>query len=1636
VGFEHRHERARHDDDVWLAGLAARHDVDVDDAEAILAEARRRAAEDPHRRSIGRWFALVLESQRSTGARLEVGKLARTDAFGRPRWRAERPELAPGRYTRTMRAISDETDGRSAPRRPPSLTDWLPATSPALVATPATIDPARPLFRDAVGPRPDRVPRWALDAIAATLQSSSATLPLDLRRMFEAELRTSLDHVRVFRVGESRAAAALRLLGARALTVGNDIVLGPDAAEAGTADGDHLLAHEVHHAAHPDGADGVSDTADATERAAQDFADRFTARARRNPEAAARAAVDAALAQAGVVVPAAHRDLLATYYGEGIALGAWILGADRDGQLLAGMLAHCEHHAACGHSPRRPPVASDEPTADESLDDATRARIEHTTGRPLGDVVVRRDAAVAARGRLGEAIGKVIRLAPDVPGPDTDEGRRVRLHEAAHVAQQDAPAAAGPTAAVEADAHAVADAAERGEARAPRVRADAGAAHGLSAGDVANAVGVDPMDLLRRFAPNLHSLLSGGFDGVVRQVGDKAATALKPVVDALDVTQLSRPILQWAAGLKKDALGFGALTGCCECFDDALAKALASVQGALASPAGQQLKAWISGAQGSANSWLTDKIKSVTDFVAGIIDTLLSGYETLREYAGPVIQEIWSRVADALGLDKSLSPAAAIKKKVQELWDELMKELEPLRKAIAEVWEFLCEETFIGDLVKFVQDCQKLVNAIQLCRQSRSRNPQTWLGILAREMKGTVFEGLITDLQSGYDTATAVVQSVERWIVRVLDKLGIIAAWNAAAPAIAAIGNAIKSFARSVQTALGDIKRIVHETLTAIAQAFRQIYEAVRPLLNFVVGFGYALAMLLGGNPLPMVMFVLGNLWLYALPDCYKEALCNFVLDIAISVFEWLPASFPLVVLIRSTALGFLRRLRAAPAAQKITGMDMLARLWAGDIEFAAGLFVGFFKGLWNSTPGMLVQLSLWSLTAPFEAMYAAYSTLTRMTGTGFASLAQNAEWLVDLMSRAQGVEADADGNVAQGPFAEPEGGDAPGGDSEETEVAAPEIGEPAPEEDEEPGSSSSPNPAGDGPAPGGEDENGNGNDELEDQVWDPLPPLPDLGQFVQVLEKWRNGMSREDITAMLGNFNLQLEDMGKQAGTRAAESFIAAMTARETPYRIGELVGTVVGFVTGEVLINLIPVGGQVATVASKIPQIAKLALQALKTFPTFVRALEALRAVLAPALKAFARFGDELAKLGKMILKWFDDLMVWAKGQLTKLMAWLERNFPKLRRLLRRLLRKALSDDLGEIADDAAEEAWERLESQLGDQVYTQGEIQQRLQGMRIRHPRDVQLQLRMVAHRSSWEIRATARKGAKSKSSDEGRGWVVTAFETRTPYYAPESDWWNHHRVLDRAADDLEDWRPPATARTFADRYQALRTAIEAEKTQGQGKLRMRGITFEFRLEDQASAERDHEATITLILTPNARTKRVMKSVHKASHLGATKDGDTFKGDFGHADWNWTGMDGGALIKHPVNSWGGYTHNVTTMPKPTGDYRHGGRTRGWDAEPWRRHIDGKVADKRKATPGLSLDDAQTKVREEENARAGTSIATWETLYLRKWQGHHIHEVSWAGDHDIANIIYVELTQHQHYSGWWDARAREIKDELGIAR
>ncbi|MBB5503101.1 DUF4157 domain-containing protein [Paraburkholderia sp. MM5384-R2] len=199
-----------------------------------------------------------------------------TSGPAKPAGDVVRPVPSLKRHGATARDPAPEAAQRTrAPDATPSVTPPLSSSIPALAlgerAAGARGSSNYPLIRQA---------------------TQSAGRPLDdaLEARFAAHLQTDLSDVRIH-TGEqaSRSAEGIE---AQAYTVGQDIVFGVGQYRPDSADGQHLLAHELAHVAQPDGprTRAVSQPTDASEREADHVADALMQGQTARPRIAATAA--------------------------------------------------------------------------------------------------------------------------------------------------------------------------------------------------------------------------------------------------------------------------------------------------------------------------------------------------------------------------------------------------------------------------------------------------------------------------------------------------------------------------------------------------------------------------------------------------------------------------------------------------------------------------------------------------------------------------------------------------------------------------------------------------------------------------------------------------------------------------------------------------------------------------------------------------------------------------------------------------------------------------------------------------------------------------------------------------------------------------------------------------------------------------------------------------------------------------------------------------------------------------------------------------------------------------------------------------------------------------------------------------
>lgn len=1531
--------------------------------------------------------------------------------------------------------------------------------------------------------------------VAAVLGQPGAPLPAEVRRRLEAAVNANLGHVHVHTGAAANAAAAA--VGARAFAVGDELVFADGAYAPGTEAGEWLLAHEATHAARHRG-----EATEAAESEASAIADAHVGTRRRSADPEHRLAIEQMLRDAGVAVGSEDVDRLAIQFGDGLAITRWSLGAENQNAVahVARLVEHARGHQC--------PTGCEHPAHVEKLDAATRKTVENTTGIALGDVIVQRDAAMAAD-HLGETTGNVIRLAPGLPGAEDPLGRQVRVHEAMHVAQGKVATTGAPVAAVEAEAHAATDAAARGERQPLSAGTAPGEAYAFSLADAAKALGVDPMGFVREHFPQIASFFQGGFEPMLQKLGDAAGTALKPVLDGVGITALQSGFASLTSAFKPGE-GHGILNGCCECLDHALAGLLKSVKGALDSDTAKTLKHWIDLAQEASNN--------------SIIDTLFDFFDTLKTFGGPVlgaIQQvgvwidqantavggslIWKTLAPLFGLDGSLTPIDAIKKKLSELWEGVKKTVEGVKAVIAAVWTAIKQDPVVAAIIKLVTDCGKLWDAIKKVRDAKSKDPQVWLGILAKEMKGTIFSGLIDALKSGYDTAGSLKDTVTGYVMRILGAMGVLSAWNAAVPYLNAIGTVLKSWAKTIQDAFIAIKTAVVKAIDDLTAELKSIWTGIKPYVDFVVGLGVAIALTASGQIWAIPSFVIGQLWLHVLPHCYKESLTTFLLDLFIMLVGWFPAKHPIMIVVRSATLSFLQTIKAAPMEKKIGAMDTIAKVMSFDVEVVAGFFVGVVEGLWNSSLGFIVQAALFPLQMIGGLLLTVAEKLGSVVGKGFGDVFAGASWIVDAMANAKKVDPSGKGGPAPGGGGGGGGGatttpgsPTPGGTSPtpgQPDPAAPQptiqtpatvtasapptssTGEDSPDPPASAGPAARPPaappgtpPAGATPAPGGAEP---GTLPPGGPLFEGFPSFPSLPPTGALLDKvFHKGITRAEIEEMFKKFNLALDSMGTKVGAEAANKLLPFLNSSAAPYDIGEILGEVVGWLAGEIIMLVFTEGVEnaIAKVTEELFDGAKLLERIGEMFPKLIEWLEDLKKSLAPAIEAFEKISEEVAKFFKKVKSWVEEVIAWVKRQGERLMKWLEETFGELGKMARKALNWLVKEE-GEIeveleAEAAAEAAFLEVDAMVHGAAVSHGAMEAKLREVKVPHTPDVHITLKLETLGEWWSIKATGTKGDKRGVGQAvGRGAILWS-EELVPYYTAGAHGIRHAEILEAAYLKLESEaraleETEGKEETLHTAYEQVQRIAQATQREGQSQLPLANTHFYIRLEAENTPDVQEQgiSETTFIITPNTKKKKKPIHIYKSqkSCLGAVKANGLFKGSFDPAQkvgkpktsWNWDGYPSGPITQHPANVFLGYrnAHTLGSLKPPETTYNFiGGDTPGgkhkkqWTTELALR-VENKALDLQAANPTLSPTAAKTQAKAALLAEYHTNFnatLTWEDVELnggRRWEAHHIWENSWGGGQERSNFQYLAFTDEHHaFSKFWNNRARDIKTGLGI--
>lgn len=1412
---------------------------------------------------------------------------------------------------------------------------------------------------------------------------------------------------------------------------------------------------------------------------------------RRIGEASDREAVQRLLDREGIVVEPVQLDGLARLYGPSTS---WSLRpAATAWDALQRLIEHAGHHA--DPAPRHPRATAGPPTGgEEVLDDATREAIARTVGFDVGPVPIVRDPELVGRG--GAAARGAIHLEPGLA--DDRHGREVRLHEAVHIAQTRVPGPVAEQELVEVEAAHVARAAERGERMAPQLRADQGRAYGFDLPGI-DLPGIDlpslsPIDLLRKLAPDVTRFIDQGFDGLLEHLGGAANHMFQDVLDGLGVNKFVDGFKSLTSAVGPGSMVFGVLTGCCECLDSALGKLDGKLDQFLASDGANKVKNAIGAAQESQKNQILDEGAGFFAFlqkfggpVLGIIEGAASAIEWVKKKVGPLAKKVWELICHALGLDVSLPPLEAIKKKLGELWQKASAALAPLRDAIHGAVEWLKNQSPLAPLFKLAGDVKKLVDSVKKLLAAKARDAKTWLATLAKDLAGTVFEPLLGALMTGRAALLVAADAVAAWFNAVLGKLGLLEAWRTSIAFIQQIVATVQGFVHKVKAALAAIGQEIEKVLREIADACQKFYGAVKPLLDFVCGFAVAIAATMMGNLLALPLFFLGNLWLHVLPECYKEPIVDFCIKAFIKVVQWLPAKgLPIWSLLKSAMLAFLNQLLGTPRDRKMKAMNTVASLVAGNVEFTAGLVVGVFKGIYDSTIGTVVfifETAIWLAQMGIEVAAFAGRSVADILGAG---------GLVDFMRDAG--ESTTGVDEVERDLAGGSRGDAKAQDVEDVEEDAPvelgpdELPDDTPDEDSDPGN------VGDEPAvlsgteePSSDD--ADASSAADDGRIDPPPPIPeDLRSGRALFDAvFKHGVTRKDLEELLTTIGTGLEAAAKQAGAEAAKALIDALNRDGIAYQIGETVGRIIGMVAVEVALAVFTGGAGLGKTAVTL---TKFAVKFAKNLPRLMKMVKWVLDAIRPALQALGRLKKGIGAWAGKLARYMDDLIEWGNKNIQKLVRAIKARIrgekspgrpgrPHDKRHKdgpdddppgRPRDKKKRDEDLKIAAMRGARAGWRRMDD-LAGAVHPVSAPRTRLGSTMVRRVRGIRVDLSLTSLGSGWKVKAVASRRGRRATARSGEGWITRA-DNRSKWYAIKNEKRLHADIIEDAFAAMRRGysQHGNESTTGKNQYQLLEKLTDEQKRLGQQRVTLRGVNVKSEMESYPSAEKDHDVTVEIIITPNRRSKKAQFPLHAGNKYDATAAPGSTRAAY-DVEGPWAKIreyhghqyPDPPIDTHPANAYLGAQEHPFF---PDGRYhtRKGINSPGGmhHVEGWRTYLRGqlqsmkrlKLAELQKAEPDASEARLQVLQKEAEKAarefllehygRRYPGVKRWDELELKHdpamgsspshgFNAHHIVPFNWGGPDAIRNICVLRQkrttafsSEHQPYTNFFESKVK----------
>ncbi len=903
------------------------------------------------------------------------------------------------------------------------------------------------------------------------------------------------------------------------------------------------------------------------------------------------------------------------------------------------------------------------------------------------------------------------------------------------------------------------------------------------------------MSFLRAQFPAIAALIDEGLLAPIRQAGEALDQWVQQLIEQSGLLELEATLLEIEHSGICQPTTPEEQADLCHAFEQVMQGLLAEFDRLLASPFARDLQRSLTASRNAALDEQVGLLDSLFSFAQSAASQVLTWWNAIEQainglyqVLGGYVCAIWRHIAAFLDLPIDLDPITALRQALEALWADAIALVQPILDGLREAWRWLCEETFLATLFELIDMVRRAWDQLGRLWDWFLAEGEAFLVALARAAEANIIAPLRALLAELGRLMHQVADAIHEFARGLTERLEALLAWLTDIPILGALVRLLRALLAPLRT----LSAIALECLIAFlhlqAEVVGNLLHYLRVFADIVVGLMLAFT----APPLTIALFLAGNVWLRLVPDCYKLAIINFLLDVVIRVIEFFPAPADIALFVLYEAgKRFLRYLRDDDTDRKVRAVDLVARIFAGDLEIGAGMFVGVLEAIWDSTVGLVIMLI------------------------------QALAWLMALPLRLLGFGAgDSDA---------PE---APEQISEQTEAAGEQAGDDAeavtvgPPRDEEQ------RPTGDDVGPDNQSESSGGFDPTRPPA---LPP--ELARVRDVLEGFvSQRFTREDLQRLLQEFRDGLRDSIGPLAKRGAESLLGAMTAEGAGFSVGRVIGYAIGLVLVIVLLAIFTGPGAAAGGAGGLSgALGSAGRSGVGGARALAQALPRIRAALQPLLQNLGRVVPQIRSFLQPIWPWIDDVLRWLRVIVRGARTIWRSLPPWLRELISTWARWKL------IAETRAAAAWRALSADLQNEAIDSGDLRRRLLLIRATvgqtMPPGLKLRLRAEFDTDDdhWQLKATVRRSifarntgltrVLSASGHAGPGWLGSDLDD-DPWFSTAGSQEQRHSAVFEAADRLlesaaaRENEPGTDAHTVYDRL--LEGDVEGAEQGARGQL----------------------------------------------------------------------------------------------------------------------------------------------------------------------------------------------------------------------